>query len=375
MHSSERIVCAFALGTSTRRRLHGPSLGVTGSALWVMLSAASLGLVAGQAGAELIAYEGFEYDAGDLRNQNGGVGDWTSAWGRGSGFGSGASWQVGPPSLSYTDSGGRTLRTRGGAARADAGDVSKEFRETRSWNAAAYNNDGDELWFSFLFHRSGDNTSGVHFYIAGSGGLHNGLGVFLGTFSLSARINSSSAGYRSFSPDEDHFVVGRITFSDTEDDEVRYWLNPDLDRVPLDTASNSGVNHAAVSAASWNRLYMRHPNNPGRDMIDEIRLGTDFFSVAPLATVAGDFDLDGDVDAFDLGIWQTGFGITGGAAVTDGDADGDGDVDAFDLGLWQTNFGFGVEPDGPSVPEPAIGALFGGGLALGIRRRRTGPGR
>ncbi len=88
------------------------------------------------------------------------------------------------------------------------------------------------------------------------------------------------------------------------------------------------------------------------------------------ATLIGDFDLDGDVDAFDLGIWQTGFGITGGAAATDGDADGDGDVDAFDLGLWQTNFGFGVEPDGPSVPEPhgLVIVVF----ALGCAVRRHG---
>ncbi len=55
----------------------------------------------------------------------------------------------------------------------------------------------------------------------------------------------------------------------------------------------------------------------------------------------GDNDLDGDVDAFDLGLWQVGFGIAENATVNDGDADADGDVDAFDLGLWQTNFGFG----------------------------------
>ncbi len=93
--------------------------------------------------------------------------------------------------------------------------------------------------------------------------------------------------------------------------------------------------------------------------------------------VPGDFDLDGDVDAFDLGIWQTGFGITSGAAVTDGDADGDGDVDAFDLGLWQTNFGAGTAAtassvDSSTVPIPASLTFVLIAAGGGIARRRIG---
>ncbi len=87
-----------------------------------------------------------------------------------------------------------------------------------------------------------------------------------------------------------------------------------------------------------------------------------------LGTQFGDFDVDGDVDAFDLGIWQTGFGTTEDASVLDGDADGDGDVDAFDLGIWQTGFGFGQE--GAAVPEPATIALLGAGVMWLGRRRR-----
>ncbi len=89
------------------------------------------------------------------------------------------------------------------------------------------------------------------------------------------------------------------------------------------------------------------------------------------ARIPGDFDLDGDVDAFDLGIWQTGFGITGGATAMDGDADADGDVDAFDLGLWQTNFGTGV---GATVPEPAtvvLSAVMSGAVFARPVRRKT----
>ncbi len=88
-----------------------------------------------------------------------------------------------------------------------------------------------------------------------------------------------------------------------------------------------------------------------------------------ITIVPGDNDEDGDVDAFDLGIWQTGFGTTEGALPTDGDADGDGDVDAFDLGIWQTSFGAGVAS--AAVPEPASLALLGLGAVVGLARRRA----
>ncbi len=87
-----------------------------------------------------------------------------------------------------------------------------------------------------------------------------------------------------------------------------------------------------------------------------------------------DWDRDGDVDAFDLGIWQTGFGTTEGGNVLNGDADGDGDVDAFDLGLWQTNFGTVTRPGGngvAAIPEPASVAAIGAIALLGLRRNRT----
>ncbi len=79
--------------------------------------------------------------------------------------------------------------------------------------------------------------------------------------------------------------------------------------------------------------------------------------VQPIVKVMGDADGDGDVDAFDLGVWQAQFGMTGEGLSAD--FDGDGDVDGFDLGVWQNNLGTGVEA---AVPEPAgLGAA-----ALGV---------
>jgi len=249
---------------------------------WLLI--ASCMVSAGRA--ELIVYEGFDYADGDLRGENGGEGAWTSAWFQGVGFGSGHSWQVAQPSLGYTDSGGRALVTTGGAARADddGGAGNNETREARTWDSFDYNDDGDVVWFSFLFNKSSGNDSGNHIWIIGDAGLSNGIGMFMGPTHINARIqvaftvNSSSS--ESFTVGEDHLVVGRITFSDSMEDEVRFWLDPELNEIPSDTAPNSGAVSAAFNQEK-NAFYMRQFDS-GVTLIDEIRIGTDFFSVVAI---------------------------------------------------------------------------------------------
>jgi hypothetical protein len=252
--------------------------------LAVLALLAAVGLGPRHGAAALIAYEPFDYADGNLRGEDGGEGEWVSQWIQGQGFGTGDTWQVAQPSLSYADSGGRTLPTAGGAARADDGGAGNmEFREARTWDSFDYNDDGDVVWFSFLFNRTSESTSGNHIWIIGDAGLPNGIGVFINPTNVGARIQVDmtvySAGHKSFTVGEDHLIVGRITFSDLMEDEVRFWLDPELNEIPLDAALNSGAVSAALNQTNKNAFYMRQFNSPGVTTIDEIRIGTDFFSV------------------------------------------------------------------------------------------------
>ena len=67
----------------------------------------------------------------------------------------------------------------------------------------------------------------------------------------------------------------------------------------------------------------------------------------------GDFDGDRAVDATDLALWQTGYGITSGAVALDGDADGDQHVDGSDFLIWQRNRSSNALGTALSVPEPS----------------------
>ena len=269
----------------TRRRPI-PRNDCTAAAVWLTVPLSLALAFAPEAAGESVVYEGFAYETGDLNGRDGGQGDWSNSWNHSGGFRAGPDWQVTGAGLEYTDAGGRSLVTSGGAIEADPGGIATEFNATRPWDTTGHMDDGNTLWFSYLFQRS-EGSHGQHLYILGSGSFRNGAGPFIGSSNshIQARIQQSTSdmdtgGNLPFTLDDAHLVVGRITFSDdTGEDELRYWLDPELDAVPLDGASNSGATTGDVSA-TWSNFFVRNSGN-GIARLDEIRIGTDFASVAP----------------------------------------------------------------------------------------------
>ncbi len=91
--------------------------------------------------------------------------------------------------------------------------------------------------------------------------------------------------------------------------------------------------------------------------------GIDTYSL--LVAIPGDFDGDFDVDATDLAIWQTGYGVD-----ASGDANFDGVTDGRDFLIWQRNYNpNGVLAATLAVPEPIASVpLILGVLLLFMQR-------
>jgi MYXO-CTERM domain-containing protein len=143
---------------------------------------------------------------------------------------------------------------------------------------------------------------------------------------------------------------------------------------PLTTAANAQF--AGLSDLSFSKLRLFAGQTTGGNpyaefVLDEIRIGTTYADVAPIAgppALDTSFDADTDTDGDDLLIWQRNLGIMTGAT----NAQGDTDVDAGDLQNWRDRYGMLTStPAAAPVPEPAgfglaVIALFG----LAAKRRR-----
>jgi hypothetical protein len=85
-------------------------------------------------------------------------------------------------------------------------------------------------------------------------------------------------------------------------------------------------------------------------------LNVEIFGSHDIATIAGDYNLDGTVDAADYTIWRDSLHQSGPALAADGN--GDGTVNAADYDIWKSNFSpLAGAASAVSVPEPAS-ALF-----------------
>ena len=108
-----------------------------------------------------------------------------------------------------------------------------------------------------------------------------------------------------------------------------------------------------------------------RTMIDVV--ADQFLAVQELL---GDVDSDGDVDAADILVWESGFGLSAGASLSDGDTDLDGDVDGVDFLNLQRGLGDAtgllatpLSTHASVVPEPSTPLLaLLAACCYGVRR-------
>jgi hypothetical protein len=179
----------------------------------------------------------------------------------------------------------------------------------------------------------------------------------------------------------DH-VAGTMNALDTSgNDNVHFWLNPELGTTPSDaSASGKYISADIVSAAttlgllspyvgteggefSFDRFRLFAGNNNGNPEaqwhIDEIRVGETFADVTPhtpsVVGVPGDYNENDVVDAADYVVWRDN------PATLPNEGASPGTVDQADFDFWRSRFGAGSAAGaaslGTAVPEPSTCAL------------------
>ena len=238
--------------------------------------------------AEIIAYEGFDYPQGDMLVGKDGGSGWQDVWYTNTG--AGGSITAG---LSYTDTNGVQLQVHGGA---NATNAAISYYQTLRDTSIEFGAADTTIWASLIIQQS-SSTTGTNYatmtlgrdYTFGSDAMVAGIGGTLG-YPFITNFYASSGGIGepalALGAGESAFIVLRFDFVAEGNDTLNLWFNPNLDETlsePL--LSFSGKNYAPVISG----LTLAHGDS--RSFVyDEIRIGTDFLSVAPSIIFSDGFE-------------------------------------------------------------------------------------
>ena len=227
-------------------------------------------LLANDASAGLIAYDGFDYATGTLVGANGGSGDWKDAWSGDSEI------DVILGGNYYIDSVPNLLDSVGNRIERFAGPSSVKKIE-RSLNTML-GTGTETVWLSAIF----DGTSGSDIHNFGFGdGLFFGQGS-KDTGSTNWRLHDSDGEIddTGISAANSAFLLVRVDFT-SGDENVWLWVDPDLDSEPATSSAD-----ASGTAKSFETDFVRvQLTTAGTASFDELRIGNFFVDVTPYSNV------------------------------------------------------------------------------------------
>ena len=245
------------------------SIGVGGN-LQVPLTRDRLGAVAAaaalfcalplaSASASPIAYDGFDYPAGQLGGNGGGTGDWKDNW-QGD-----TEIEVVTGGYSYTDSKGNTLAVVGNHIETSV-DVGSAKKATRSLNNKLGEVD-ETVWLSALV--DGTSASDIHNLSLGDGLFIGQGGKNTGSTTFLLSDQDGVVGDTGVSSATLTLLVLRVDFSSVGDELAWMWVDPDLDVEPT-TASADASGTIKSFEADFLQMQFEIPSSAG---IDEVQFG------------------------------------------------------------------------------------------------------
>jgi hypothetical protein len=272
--------------------------------IFAVILTALLLCAANAAKATLLAYEGFNYPAGTpISGQSGGFG-WAGTWATGSAGNLLGTNVAG--GLSYTDLAGQSLMTTNGSLVVGnpAGPTATTATPNRTLSSTLA---GGTYWISFLYQRLNFNLGTLPYLRQANLGLFASSGekADIGGPNTSATVNNVFSAWGNgtthnvntpfqapncpISPGSTYFVLIKVVAdSSTAADTSYVWINwtnltvePDISTASL---TNNEVDLSSVNTLRFQAGNLNSTGSNAVFQVDELRIGTAFADVTPLAT-------------------------------------------------------------------------------------------